>query len=328
MQIQILLLLSLLILFPISVTGQETELPEVPKALGENTELSHRRAKLVSEHDQLAQDISVHDGRCINKPKTTELVAECRASQAALNERIAAYSKGEAAFTETLKTAVSKRRAALEKQIANDIEAMKRLGFSRRAEDFAEWEQLAVQAKTEFENEVLGTIADIAIDKVRGGIVDAFKDFDAAKATRLVQWIRARGIKPEPTTLINAIERVGLAPDKARVADDAEFIVKQIEDYRNGRAAANDPTESAQFVSGLLEGTISDPRVGLLITEIKLTTAAVYNNATRRVARAEVERLTKLTESQLHNLHRLQKLLERHVQDLNSLRSAVEDKRR
>ncbi|HEY7783293.1 MAG TPA: hypothetical protein VIB00_01125 [Pyrinomonadaceae bacterium] len=322
MQIQILFLLGLLLLFPIPVTGQESELPEVPKALGQDTDLSKRRAKLVSEYDQLTQDISLHDGRCINKPKTPELVAECRASQAALNDRIAAYNKGEATFTETLKKAVNQRRAALEKQIDKDIEAMKRLGFSKRAEDFAEWEQLAVKAKTEFENEVLGTIADIAIDKVRGGIVDAFKDFDAAKAARLVQWIRARGIKPEPTALINAIERVGLAPDKARVADDAEFIVKQIEDYRNGRAAANDPTESAEFVSGLLESTISDPRVALLITEIKLTTAAVYNNASRRVARAEVERLTKLTESQLHDLHRLQKLLERHVQDLNSLKKS------
>ena len=309
----------LALLIPTLAAGQDAALPEVPKALAQNTELLNRRAKLESDSQQLDQDISAHEGRCINKPKTPELVADCSASQSALNKRIAAQNKAEAEFAAALAIAGTNRRATLEKQIASDVEAIRRLGFNRRAEDFAEWDQLALQAKTEFENEVLDTITDVAIDKVRGGILENFKSFDSAKATRMVQWIRARGIKPEPTALINAIERVGLAPDKARVADDAEFIVKQIEDFRKGRAAANDPVESAKFISGLLEGTISDPRVALLITELKLTTAALYNNAARRVARSEVEKLTTLTEKQLQDLRRLQKLLQRHVGDLNSL---------
>lgn len=321
MQSSTIFLVSLLAaLVPTLAAGQDTALPEVPKALAQNTELLNRRAKLESDYERLTQDIAAHEGRCLNKPKTPELVADCSASQSSLNARIGAQNKAEAEFARTLEVAARDRRAALEKQIANDVEAIRRLGFARRAEDFAEWDQLALQAKTEFENEVLDTITDIAIDKARGGILEAFKGFDSAKATRMVQWIRARGVKPEPTALINAIERVGLAPDKARVADDAEFIVKQIEDFRKGRAAASDPVESAKFISGLLEGTISDPRVAFLITEIKLTTSALYNNAARRVARAEVERLTKLTEKQLQDLHRLQKLLERHVGELNSLK--------
>ncbi len=140
----------------------------------------------------------------------------------------------------------------------------------------------------------------------------------------MAAWLRARSIKPEPAALIAAIERVGRAANKSRVADDAEFIVKQIEDYRSARAAAGNSTESAKFVSGLLEGTIADPRVAFLITELKLTTAAVYNNATRRVARTEVERLTKLTEQQLKDLERLRKLMEAHVRERNALIVAQE----
>lgn len=321
MQSRTICLVSLLtLLVPMLAAGQDSGLPEVPKALAQNTELVSRRAKLESDYERLTQDMTAHEGRCLSKTRTPELVADCKASQSALNERIAAQNKAEEEFARSLEVAGRDRRVALEKQIASDVEAIRRLGFARRAEDFAEWDHLALQAKTEFENEVIDTIADIAIDKARGGILEAFKGFDSGKATRMLQWIRARGIKPEPTALINAIERVGLAPDKARVADDTEFIVKQIEDFRKGRATAGDPVESAKFISGLLEGTISDPRVAFLITEIKLTTAALYNNAARRVARAEVERLTTLTEKQLQDLQRLQKLLERHVGELNSLK--------
>ena len=215
--------------------------------------------------------------------------------------------------------AIVKRREELDRQIKRDAEAIRRLGFARREEDFAEWQQLSAKAKADFEGEVIDTIVSVAVDKTRGKLLDAFKGFDATKASRMIEWIRARGIKPEPAALIAAIERVGRAANKARVADDAEFIVKQIEDIRSARAAAADPVESAKFVSGLLEGTVADPRVAFLITELKLTTAAVYNNATRRVARAEVERLTKLTEQQLKDLDRLRKVMERHVHERNAL---------
>ncbi|MFY9314105.1 MAG: hypothetical protein WAO95_00940 [Burkholderiales bacterium] len=220
-------------------------------------------------------------------------------------------------------TAAAVRREQLTRQVEKNAEAIRRLGFARRAEDFAEWERLAAKAKAEFEGEVIDVISDIAVDKARGKILDSFKGFDAAKANRMAGWIRARGIKPEPTALLAAIDRVGRATDKSRVADDAEFIVKQIEDLRKARAAAPDPVESAKFIGGLLEGTLSDPRLVVLVTELKLTTAAVYNNATRRVARHEVERLT-LTEKQLKDLERLQKLMVKHVQELKALNAGLE----
>lgn len=51
----------------------------------------------------------------------------------------------------------------------------------------------------------------------------------------------------------------------------------------------------------------------------------VYNNATRRVGRAEVNRLTDLTEKQLKDLDRLRKLTEKHVQERNELKTTMED---
>jgi hypothetical protein len=218
-----------------------------------------------------------------------------------------------------LPSAAERRREELDQLIARDAEAIRRLGFARRAEDFAEWARLAEDAKKEFEGEVVDAIVGIAEDKTRGKLLDTFKDFDTAKASRLISWIRARGIKPESTALIAAIERVGRAPNKARVADDAEFIVKRIGEFRNAREASGDAVKQAQFISGLLESLLSDPRSALLITELKLTTAALYNNLTRRVARAEVERLTVLTEAQLKDLERLRQLMEQHVRERRDL---------
>ena len=221
--------------------------------------------------------------------------------------------------------AAQARRAELDKQIERDMEAIRRLGFARRAEDFAEWERLAAKAKAEFEGEVIDTVTDIAVDKARGKILNAFKSFDPAKASRMIAWIKSKNIKPQPAALIAAIERVGRATDKSRIADDAEFIVKQIEDWRKAKAAAGVPIESAKFAAGMLEGLVSDPRLSVLITEIKLTTAALYNNATRRVARAEVNRLTDLTEKQLKDLDRLRQVLQKHVQERNELKKTMEE---
>jgi Spy/CpxP family protein refolding chaperone len=283
MHIRIILLLGFAMLAPRHAAGQSPALPQVPTGLAasQRDPLLERSSKLAATRAQLEADVAAHRGRCTGVPEDSPRVHECRESQAALNARIAAYKKEEAALKGDIEQAVHSRRQNLEAQVARDIKAIQRLGFARRAEDFVEWERLAGKAKAEFEGEVLDTVTDIAVDKARGGLLEFFKGFDTAKATRLVEWIRARGMKPEPAALISAIERVGRAPDKAGVAEDAEFIVKQIEDFRKGRAAAGDPVESAKFLSGLLEGLISDPRLALLITESRLTVAALYNNAAR-----------------------------------------------
>jgi len=317
--VNVLFLIACGLFIPTHACAQGSSLPEVPIGLSDRGDLTSQRLKLEADYEQLVLDVDTHRAHCKGVPPNSPLVAECQASQSSLNQRIAAYKKSETAFASAVEHAKNERRQTLEKQVARDVQAIRQLGLNRRAEDFVAWEELASKAKNEFEGEVFDTLTDIAVDKARGGILEAFKSFDTAKATRLVEWIRARGIKPEPSAFIAAIQRVGNAPDKTRVAEDAEFIVKQIEDFRKGRAAASDPVESAKFVSGLLESTISDPQVAFLITELKLTTAALYNNASRRVARAEVEKLTRLTERELHDLHRLQVLLEKHVKELKSV---------
>lgn len=312
-----------------SVHAQAPVPEAVPAVLPNATKaaLDIRRTRLDEQRKALAQKVAAHNARCRNvPPENAALTADCSAAQQSLNSEVQTYRQSVVAFNNDLATAIDAVRPQMQARvkeldvlIQRDAQAIRHLGFARRAEDFAEWERLGAKAKTEFEDEVMEAITGIAVDKLRSGVLSVFKDFDAAKAARMTDFIRTRGVKPEPVALIAAIERVGRAPDKSRIADDAALIVRQFEDWRKAREAMGGSNESIKEVGNLLEGFISDPRVGLLMTGLKLTTAAVYNNATRRVARHEVERLTTLTEQQLKDLERLRKLMETHVRERNAL---------
>jgi len=67
----------------------------------------------------------------------------------------------------------------------------------------------------------------------------------------------------------------------------------------------------------LKESATTLKREGLIVS------AALYNNATRRVARSQVEQLTQLTEEQLRALSKLNSLLVKHIQDRNRVRAEI-----
>lgn len=72
----------------------------------------------------------------------------------------------------------------------------------------------------------------------------------------------------------------------------------------------------------MLEGLIEDPRLKFLITEVKITSASLYNNASRRVAASEIDRLTVMTEKQLKAMNKLQVVLDGHVRERTRLAKA------
>ena len=68
-----------------------------------------------------------------------------------------------------------------------------------------------------------------------------------------------------------------------------------------------------------------DKQCKLLQTETKLTIVALFNNATRRVAVHEVERLTTMTEDQLRGLTKISELMARHVLERNEVRTKLKE---
>ena len=231
-------------------------------------------------------------------------------------------------------TAERKRLAARDQQIteaiARDVTAIKNLGFARRAEDFAEWERLGADAKASFEKEIVDTATDAAIAKVRGRVLEGFKSFDEAQAAR---WIgRLAKVQPRPVELIGLIEGLAKVKDKAKIAESAELVLDRIEQLQKAGQLAQPAGRGQAREDLLLVGldlvcdvvpAPGDRSCKLFKTTSKLTVASLYNNASRRVAVREVERLTTMTEAQLHALARINELMVKHVRERNEVRAKI-----
>lgn len=231
-------------------------------------------------------------------------------------------------------TAERNRLAVRDQQItaaiARDVTAIKKLGFAGRAEDFAEWENLGADAKASFEKEIVDTATDAAIAKVRGRLLEGFKSFDEAQAAR---WIgRLAKVQPRPVELIGLIEGLAKVKDKAKIAESAELVLDRIEQLQKAGQLAQ-PVGHGQAREDLLLVGLDlvcdvvpapgDRSCKLFKTTSKLTVASLYNNASRRVAVREVERLTTMTESQLHALARINELMAKHVRERNEVRAKI-----
>ena len=232
----------------------------------------------------------------------------------AYKSALAAYETALAAASQTAqRTQQEARLRELDAQIASDAEAIRRLGFAGRAEDFAAWDQLAADAKHEFEGSVSDAITDAVVDKAQGKILDAFKSFDEAAAAKLIARLRAEHPQADGNELYMLIERLGRVADKEAIGNSAEEILKRIDQLQDIAETPGQRVEIAELAASLMEGLVEDPRLKFLITEIKITSASLYNNASRRVALNEVERLTTMTEDQLRALNKLQALMVRDV---------------
>jgi hypothetical protein len=88
----------------------------------------------------------------------------------------------------------------------------------------------------------------------------------------------------------------------------------------HGMASDRDMLKATATVLGWL---VEDPKLGFLITEVDIAIAALYNNAVRRVALGEVERLTKLTEEELKAIKRVAEVMKEHVRQLNDLKAQL-----
>lgn len=216
------------------------------------------------------------------------------------------------------------REKELTATIQRDLLAIERLGFKRRAQDIEEWAQLSTDAKLAFENEVKGKALDAMVSRSKDSLLKGLGGFDAHKAKVWIEKLNSRS--PRPDGLINAIEKFARTGGERRI-EDAEALLKEIERY--GKLKGVDSGEKlaeaaldlvCEFAPNPLQAQCESLRT---ITE--LTISSLYNNATRRVAAHEIERLTALTEEQLKALKKLNALLAKHVQERNEIRLALKE---
>jgi tetratricopeptide (TPR) repeat protein len=221
------------------------------------------------------------------------------------------------------------REAALDKAIKQDVLAIGRLGFKRRAEDFQEWVDLSEKAREARQRETMNQGLDILASVLQDKMIEGFRDMDHKHIERLIKWLKQHSEVPIDE-LINVLRQAAKDPKRIRMAGQAKAIVDGINAGVEG-AAAESREEKVKFYMTLfcdvMDGGLKAKWCGALKSEALWAEACVYNNAARRVSVHEVERLTQMTEKQLRGLKKLNEVIVHHVEERNEVRAKLKELR-
>jgi hypothetical protein len=110
-----------------------------------------------------------------------------------------------------------------------------------------------------------------------------------------------------------------------QLGGDADMLVKEIDAFKKMHEGHEEKKETLKVVADLLDVFVDDPKLKILLAETKVAAAALFNNATRRVALHEVERLTTMTEKELKALAPLQRVLTKHVKEQAELKAILQE---
>jgi hypothetical protein len=318
-----LLLLGSILAPSVSALGQHErhlDVGEVPVCIS-----AEKRGQLVGERSKLFQQIEDYNvqadafrAKCSQvRSGDTAMISYCQTEQTRLQGIQSGLAGDANHFSSEVNTAVQAYVEDLRQKVLNDEAAIKRLGFEKRAQDFADWDKLAEDAKEDFERETRDDLTDIAIDKAFSGLkrgATTIGSLNPPKANRLIRELQTAGVT-DPY-LIAAIRKLANASGKPAVAVGVnEFLEGVKTAVKVARKDENNGNLDA--IANMLSAVETDPELSLLLNDIKFAAASVYNNAARRVSQNEILQLTALNEQQLKDLKRLSELLKNHVTQLN-----------
>jgi hypothetical protein len=333
----LLLLLAALCLVP-QAHAAIPALPEIPAALPEavrepliakRTTLALKRQGLIAEGEaNTRQCASVVQGSAEHQACLSKLGQFNAKVETLRGERDRLADEVDAAIAAEIHR-LQAEDARLTRSINTDITAINNLGFARRAEDFQEWVKLAKGAQKQFEEECKTQAIDIVTSLAQEKMFDALKGMDSARLKRLIELLEKEKDPTKEATLkalrelsaAKAIRRADMAKEAAVAATAIDRGIqgalgeKREDQLRLWLDMICDFSEMAEVMKGC----------HLVKAELLVVTAALYNNASRRVTRHEIERLTQMTEDQLRGLKKINEVLVEHVKERNAVRAKIKE---
>ena len=211
-----------------------------------------------------------------------------------------------------------------------DMGAIQNLRLSTRAEDIEEWTKLSEESQAELKGKALDALISNGIDAAKAA-TKPIASLNPWSANKKISELHAVGINIAP--LDKAIRAVASVKGKPEMADAIRDLLDAIADARDEYSKEQDSTEAKteqdllnvqlNTVGSLLTDYLENPELKILFSEIDVTTAAIYNNVTHRIAAGRIDQLTSLTEQELSSLKFIDLLLQRHVKILNMARDAL-----
>jgi len=213
----------------------------------------------------------------------------------------------------------------LKEQVEQDQRAIQNLGLRRRAEDFEAWMALSEEAKEAFETETLDALMTTTLLNVQAG-TKKVGSLSPPKANSYISRLRSKGVD-EPY-LFDAIRGLSRVQGRPQLARRVNIFLDQMSKAKDSYSMAKgisqesltDYSAKLEALGTVLGWAVEDPGLTFLVAEIRWTSASLYNNLTRRVAKDQIETMTNLTEEQLKALKRLTEVLRGHVQQLGAAR--------
>ncbi|MBI1919535.1 MAG: hypothetical protein HYS23_00490 [Geobacter sp.] len=308
-----------------------------PAIAAANPALVKKRGILVTERDALRTKSKQQYDSCSAVEEGTPAEKDCTERLAQLTTEVALHVKDTNDLATAISAAVAIERKRLEAQeksltqaIAKDVTAVRGLGFDRRAEDFEEWEKLATDAKREFEHKVKAEATSLFASNVEDRLLTGFKNLNKAKVEGWIAVLMKQD--PPPTEIIAVLRGMASVIEKdgvrQKLADDAKHLAKLIKNVAKSSKVSG-WTDGLPVLLDIVCDGVPDPTLAKQCKAFKatanVTVASLYNNAARRVALNEVERLTTMTENQLRALAKINELMVKHVKERNEVRARLRE---
>jgi hypothetical protein len=318
----------LCLLFPGSACGQVPVLPHIPDSLPPEIQqaLQPHFSPLQARLDTLLGEGKNLNQHCGHFERGSALEQEC----VSLKQQWVVQRSGIQKDVEMLQAHIGmiSELVAQDQKLTHDIngnlDGIRALGFSHRAEEFEEWNNLSDDAKKDFVDKVKEQAVELMADKLEDGILAGTKGIPQEKAT---QWIALleKG-KTKPDAVIAAIQRMTTSETRAQLAADAGIVSTFL---KTGYAGWNAETRE-QLLNLTLDSTCEavpaealSVQCKLFRNEAKVLSAEVYYGAATYVARKQVDALTRLSEDQLRALAVRNNLLKDQIRDRSEVRSRI-----
>lgn len=304
----------------------------------QRTSFLKTKAALETERDDLLRQVETHNTSCPkDMPEDSPSLLGCKREQQRLNKAQAAYLTKVTAFNQAVASAASRQPgtsktvdptvARLEKQIASDEEAIRRLGLNKRAADFEEWSKLTQQARDEFISETLRILARLALDEATIGLKSQTSNLSSAltrdKAEELI--VKLERLGADNPNLADAIRALARSTTIKERTDAANTLISATGAVL--KTGTSSPDKLKATVEGFFEATagIGAKKLGLvgwqtraLVSTAELTAELGFAFAEQKIAESAIRDLDHMTEQQLKAVQKLSEVMRKHVAELKA----------
>jgi hypothetical protein len=315
--------------------GQVPLPTDIPKELSqEYPTLSKQRADLLKQRSALEKEIAEQRSQCSHvNTKDTAQVSYCKEWLARLNEQYNDYVNALAGYKSSAKKDFEPLVKNLEARLERDKDAIRKLGLQKRVEEFEEWENLAIDAREQYEKQVQDSLIDLFFT----GALEADKYFikrigslNEYSSRKLIKELYKNGIKNKE--VLSAIHRIGAAEGKLAKSEATLKLIEELKKEGDLFKIFDELYKSplkietyTEAVTTILGWGLSGPFAGFLKSDVKFMFSSVYCLSATKVSESNIEALTEMTEKDLKLLKELSENMKATMKKLKSAKQVLND---